>query len=67
MVDWEYSNLNLSRVYFSAFRPVNGTPLENAEPCSLVRQQLHEVGGWVKRAKPFIEVGGKRQAMLDEF
>lgn len=149
MVDWEYMNLNLSRVYFSAFRPVKGTPLENAEPGSLVRQnrlynvdfllraygykikefdlvmgagmlprqdpklalaqatfespldineasydelirvpgvgpktarkiveskvkitkyeQLHELGGWIKRAKPFIEVGGKRQAMLGEF
>jgi len=67
MLDRDYKNFNLSRVYFSAFRPVEGTPLENAEPGSLVRQQLHKLGGWVKRAKPFIEVGGKRQAMLDEF
>jgi len=36
MVDWEYKSFNLRRVYFSAFRPVKGTPLENekAEPLS---------------------------------
>ncbi|MDP2749697.1 MAG: helix-hairpin-helix domain-containing protein [Nanoarchaeota archaeon] len=36
MVDWEYSNMKLKRVYYSAFRPVKGTPLENdkAEPLS---------------------------------
>ena len=149
MVNWEYTNLNLKRVYYSAFRPVKGTPLENekAEPLSrqnhlynadfLMRQynyklkefdlimgdgmlpnedpkmalakatfdgaidinnasydeliripgigpktagriiarkekitkyeQLHEFGGLVKRAKPFIEVDGKRQTMLMEF
>ena len=30
-------------------------------------RQLHEFGGWIKRAKPFIEVDGKRQKMLMEF
>ncbi|MBN2367739.1 helix-hairpin-helix domain-containing protein [Candidatus Woesearchaeota archaeon] len=147
--DWGYSNLKLKRVYYSAFRPVKGTPLENAKAESLSRQnrlynvdflmrcykfkvkefnaimdegmlpkqdpkmalamqnldshvdineasyeeliripgigprtavkiihkkekitryeQLHKLGGWVKRAKPFIEVGGKRQKMLCEF
>ncbi|MBE9593563.1 MAG: helix-hairpin-helix domain-containing protein, partial [Proteobacteria bacterium] len=30
-------------------------------------EQLHELGEWIKRAKPFIEVGGKRQSMLGEF
>ena len=149
MADWEYSSLNLRRVYYSSFRPVKGTPLENekAEPLTrqnhlynvdfLMRQyefklrefhnimddgmlpnedpklalakanfdgaidineasyeeliripgigpktariitlskrkitkyeQLHKLGGWVKRAKPFIEVDGKRQKMLCEF
>ena len=149
MVDWEYRTINLRRVYFSAFMPLKGTPLENEKPGSLLRQnrlynvdflhriygytikefdsvmedgmlprqdpkqalaqanfdspvdvneasyeeliripgigprtarkiidskdkinryeQLHEFGGWVKRAKPFIEVGGKRQVMLSEF
>ena len=149
MVDWEYRNINLRRVYFSAFTPVKGTPLENEKPGSLLRQnrlynvdfllrvygytikefdsvmeegllprqdpklaiahanfdspvdineasyeeliripgigprtarrivnskdkitgyeQLHELGGWVKRAKPFIEIGGKRQTTLSEY
>jgi len=30
-------------------------------------EQLHELSGWVKRAKPFIEVGGKRQTTLSEY
>ena len=38
MVNWEYSNLKLSRVYYSAFRPVKGTPLENQKPEPLLRQ-----------------------------
>jgi len=148
MMDWEYDNLNMRRIYFSAFRPVKGTPLENDKPESLIRQNhlynvdflrrkygfelkefsqimddgmlpkedpklalakanfegaidinqasyseliripgigpktaeritsgarimkyedLHKLGGWVKRAKPFISVDGKRQKMLCEF
>jgi len=149
MVNWEYSKLNLKRIYFSAFRPVKGTPLENekAEPLErqnhlynadfLIRQygfkikefqsimddgmlpkedpkfalakanfdrpldineasyeeliripgigpktaqritqtkqkitqyeQLNQLGGWVERAKPFIEIDGKRQKSLVEF
>jgi len=38
MTNWEYNTLNLKRVYYSAFRPVKGTPLENAKPESLSRQ-----------------------------
>ena len=38
MVDWEYSKLNLSRVYYSAFRPVKGTALEN-EPAEPLQRQ----------------------------
>ena len=153
MVNWEYENLDMKRMYFSAFRPVKGTPLQNepAEPLSrqnhlynvdflmrdykfkakefysimnnemlpkedpklalakanfdgaldineanyeeLIRipgigpktaqliikktqkektkitkyEHLHELGGWINRAKPFISVDGKRQAMLQEF
>jgi len=149
MVGWEYQKLNLRRVYFSAFRPIKGTPLENEKPESLLRQNhlynadflirdygyklkefdsimgngmlpredpklalailnfdgpidinqasyeeliripgiglktakkiiakkekirkyedLHRLGGWVKRAKPFIEIDGKRQTRLIEF
>lgn len=151
MADWEYDKLGLRRVYYSAFRPVAGTPLEgeSAEPLYrqnhlynadfLIRQygyearefsdimdegmlpntdpkvaiammrfdgpldineasyeelirvpgigpqtarkivanqkkekitkyeQLRQFGGWVERAKPFIEIDGKRQTMLCEF
>ncbi|MFT4297735.1 MAG: radical SAM protein [Candidatus Woesearchaeota archaeon] len=149
MADWEYSNLSLKRMYFSSFKPIKGTPLENEKAEPLVRQnhlynadflirsygynvrefysvmsngmlpredpklalakaffdrpldlneasyneliripgigpetakkilqqktqiktyaQFHQLGGWVKRAKPFIEIDGKRQTMLMEF
>ncbi|MBW3000212.1 helix-hairpin-helix domain-containing protein [Candidatus Woesearchaeota archaeon] len=148
MVDWEYDKLNLRRIYFSAFRPVKGTALENEKPESPLRQnhlynvdflmrkygyklkefdsvmedemlpnedpklalakatfdgavdineapyeelirvpgigpktakniikskkitkyeQLHKLGGCVKRAKPFIQIDGKRQTMLRDF
>jgi len=148
MMDWEYDNLNLRRIYFSAFKPVKGTPMEKEKEESLLRQNhlynvdflrrnyefklkefdavmdegmlpnqdpklalakanfsgavdvneasyneliripgigpktasrikagarimkysdLHKLGGWVERAKPFISVDGKRQKMLMEF
>ena len=149
MVNWEYQELELKRVYYSAFKPVEGTPLEKekAEPVArqnhlynvdflmrdygfrlkefdsimdngmlphedpklalakasldgpvdlneaeyneLIRvpgigpetaqklvqrrgkikkfEDLHMLGGWVKRAKPFIIIEGKRQSRLGEF
>jgi predicted DNA-binding helix-hairpin-helix protein len=149
MTEWEYSNFKLKRMYFSSFRPVKGTPLENHKPESLLRQnhlynvdflirnynykfkefysvmdnnmlpvedpkmalakatfesaldineasydeliripgigpetakkiilqkssiksyaELQKLGCWVNRAKPFIEVDGKRQTMLMEY
>jgi predicted DNA-binding helix-hairpin-helix protein len=148
MMDWEYDKLNMRRIYFSAFRPVKGTAMENEEAEKLVRQNhlynvdflrrnydyklkeffdimddgmlpredpklalakanfagavdlneasyneliripgigpktasrivggarirkysdLHRLGGWVERAKPFISVNGVRQKMLMEF
>jgi predicted DNA-binding helix-hairpin-helix protein len=38
MSDWEYNNMGLSRVYYSAFNPVRGTLLENVASESLMRQ-----------------------------
>lgn len=38
MMDWEYDNLHLRRIYFSAFRPIPGTDLENEKPEKLTRQ-----------------------------
>lgn len=149
MVDWEYQTMQLKRVYFSAFKPVKGTPLEHEPPGSVLRQhrlynvdflmrvygyqlkevaavlndgmlpredpklvlaratfdapvdineasyedliripgigprtarkiltrkgeitryeQLQQLGGGLKRAKPFIELNGKRQTVLGQF
>jgi len=149
MMDFEYKEMNLKRVYFSAFRPVKGTEFENNTPGSITREtrlynvdfllrsynykttefkeimdndmlpredpklalakanfdspvdinesdydelirvpgigpktatriihskqkitkyeQLHKLGGWIKRAKPFITIDGKRQKMLSEY
>lgn len=38
MSAWEYGKLKLRRVYYSAFAPLKGTPLENENACSLTRQ-----------------------------
>jgi predicted DNA-binding helix-hairpin-helix protein len=38
MMDWEYDSLHLKRIYFSAFRPIQGTALENEKPEKLSRQ-----------------------------
>jgi len=38
MIDWEYDNLKLKRIYFSAFKPIQGTALENEKPEKLSRQ-----------------------------
>jgi predicted DNA-binding helix-hairpin-helix protein len=149
MMKWEYEKLKLKRIYFSAFKPVKGTKMENEKAVKDSRQnhlynadfllrdydfslkeikpilregmlpgedpklalakanfdravdinelnyqeliripgigpktatkitkrkgkittyeQLHKLGGSLKRAKPFIKVGGKTQKMLSEF
>jgi|FLOH01.1.fsa_nt_gi predicted DNA-binding helix-hairpin-helix protein len=148
MMNWEYNEMNLKRVYYSAFRPVKGTPLEDKKAESKTREthiynvdfltrkynyktkefnaimdngmlpredpklalakqyfdkpidinqasydeliripgigpstaekivqgnkinkfeDLHKFGGWIEKAKPFIEVNGHRQKMLMEF
>ncbi|MEM3374710.1 MAG: radical SAM protein [Candidatus Woesearchaeota archaeon] len=38
MANWEYENLKLKRVYYSAFQPVKGTPMENNKPEKIERQ-----------------------------
>jgi len=149
LMDYEYKEMELKRIYFSAFRPVKGTDFENKSPGSIHRQnrlynvdfllrgynfqtkefkeildddmlprqdpkialamqnidspvdineadynqliripgigpktaariihqkekitsysQLNKLGGWIERAKPFINVNGHRQKMLCEF
>lgn len=36
--DWLYKNINLARVYFSAFQPVKNTPLQSHPPTPLIRE-----------------------------
>jgi predicted DNA-binding helix-hairpin-helix protein len=44
MVNWQYQKMKLKRVYYSAFKPVKGTPFENKLPESLKREnQLYNV------------------------
>ncbi len=38
MADWEYKNFKIKRMYYSAFKPIKGTPLENENPETLLRQ-----------------------------
>ncbi|MBT4352252.1 radical SAM protein [archaeon] len=40
MVDWEYENLKPKRVYYSAFKPIKGTPLENEKATKISRQNF---------------------------
>lgn len=46
---WLYRDLDLRRVYFGAFRPVAGTPLENREPTPFVREQRLKEADWLLR------------------
>ncbi|MFO8015977.1 MAG: radical SAM protein [Candidatus Woesearchaeota archaeon] len=39
MVEWEYRNMGLSRVYYSAFSPLKGTPLENKKAAGGMRER----------------------------
>ena len=38
MVDWQYKKMELKRVYYSAFKPIKGTPLQNKLPESIKRE-----------------------------
>lgn len=41
---WLYNNFELKRAYFSAFQPVDGTPLEEHSPTPLIREhRLYQV------------------------
>jgi predicted DNA-binding helix-hairpin-helix protein len=46
---WLYRDLALRRVYFSAFRPVIGTPLESRSPTPFVREQRLREADWLLR------------------
>ena len=46
---WLYRELELRRVYFGAFRPARGTPLENQPPTPFVREQRLKEADWLLR------------------
>ena len=62
--DYLHRNLNLRRAYFSAFRPIPGTPLENKPPTDPVREhRLYQASfllrdyGFDLEEMPFAEDG----------
>ncbi|MCS6938442.1 MAG: radical SAM protein [Roseiflexus sp.] len=50
---WLYRDLGLRRVYFGAFRPVAGTPLEHLAPTPFVREQRLREADWLVRRYGF--------------
>lgn len=50
---WLYRDLGLRRVYFGAFRPAPGTPLENAERTPQARVQRLQQADWMLRQYGF--------------
>jgi predicted DNA-binding helix-hairpin-helix protein len=50
---WLYRELELRRVYFGAFRPARGTPLENQPPTPFVREQRLKEADWLLRHYSF--------------
>ena len=46
---WLYRDLELRRVYFGAFRPARGTPLEDQPPTPFVREQRLKEADWLLR------------------
>lgn len=49
-----YQSLGLRRVYFGAFRPAPGTPLEDQEPTPFVREQRLGQADWLLRHYGFL-------------
>lgn len=52
---WLYSELGMRRVYFGAFRPVAGTPLEHAERTPQARVQRLTQADWMLRQYGFAQ------------
>ena len=48
-----YSDWNLKRIYYAAFRPVRYTPLEGHEPTPLMREHRLYQMDWLKRVYQF--------------
>lgn len=65
MADWQYKNLGLKRVYYSAFHPVEGTPLSKKERIPLEREhQLYSVDFMIRKYD--IKIKEFKDIMIDE-
>lgn len=53
MLNWLYEKMNLRRGYFSAFDPIEGTPLEKGEKVSPVREHRLYQTDWLLRVYGF--------------
>jgi putative DNA modification/repair radical SAM protein len=49
MIDWQYRTVDIRRAYFSAFIPIEGTPLGNKKPASLEREHKLYQADWLLR------------------
>lgn len=52
---WLYRDLGMRRVYFGAFRPITGTPLEGAERTPQTRVQRLQQADWMLRQYGFAQ------------
>jgi len=48
-IDWQYRTIDLRRAYFSAFYPIQGTPLENKKATPLEREHRLYQTDWLLR------------------
>ncbi|MHA1651029.1 MAG: helix-hairpin-helix domain-containing protein, partial [Candidatus Helarchaeota archaeon] len=50
---WLYEKMNLNRAYYSAFHPVEGTPLEKVSPTPVIREHRLYQADWLLRKYDF--------------
>jgi len=49
MIDWQYRTVDIRRAYFSAFIPIEGTPMGNKKPAPLEREHRLYQADWLLR------------------
>lgn len=52
-IDWQYRTIDIRRAYFSAFIPIEGTPLANKKPAPLEREHRLYQTDWLLRIYHF--------------
>lgn len=66
LMDWEYKKMKLKRCYFSAFNPVEKTPLEKKDGTPLWRENRLYQTDWLVRKYGF-KLSEIRNVMEDDF